>query len=325
MARVVLIGGTGHIGTYLVPRLVEAGFEVINVSRGRRKAYQLHVAWNDVRTVVLDRETEEKDGTFGAKIRDLNPDIVIDMICFTLTSAEQLTAALKGSVQHFLHTGGIWVHGTNVAVPTTEMQPRKPFEDFGIKKVAIEVHLLNEARRNGFPATVIHPGHLVGVGWVPLNPVGNFDPQVFRTLAMGAELALPNFGLETLHHVHTDDVARFFMEVIANRSVSVGEAFHVASPAALTLRGYAEGLAAWFGQKANLVFLSWPEWKAAQKREEDVTFSYDHIAHSPNCSIAKAQRVLGYQPRYSSLEAVCQAVRWLIENGVVDLVRTPLN
>jgi nucleoside-diphosphate-sugar epimerase len=33
MSRVVIIGGTGHVGTYLVPRLVCAGFEVINVSR----------------------------------------------------------------------------------------------------------------------------------------------------------------------------------------------------------------------------------------------------------------------------------------------------
>ncbi len=33
--RVVIIGGTGHVGTYLVPRLVQAGYEVINISRGR--------------------------------------------------------------------------------------------------------------------------------------------------------------------------------------------------------------------------------------------------------------------------------------------------
>jgi uncharacterized protein YbjT (DUF2867 family) len=31
--RIVIIGGTGHVGTYLVPRLVEAGHEVVCVSR----------------------------------------------------------------------------------------------------------------------------------------------------------------------------------------------------------------------------------------------------------------------------------------------------
>ena len=35
--KIIVIGGTGHIGTYLVPHLVEAGHEVINVSRGQRQ------------------------------------------------------------------------------------------------------------------------------------------------------------------------------------------------------------------------------------------------------------------------------------------------
>jgi len=36
---------------------------------------------------------------------------------------------------------------------------------------------------------------------------------------------------------------------------------------------------------------------------------WDQIAHSPNCSIAKVRRLLGYyQPRYSSLQAVREAV-----------------
>ena len=84
MARVAVIGGSGHVGTYLVPRLVEAGYEVIVVSRGQRDPYQPHAAWNAVQRVRLERTTEEELGTFGQRIRKLNPDIVIDMICFNL-------------------------------------------------------------------------------------------------------------------------------------------------------------------------------------------------------------------------------------------------
>ena len=36
MSRVVVIGATGHIGSYLVPRLVRGGHEVIAMSRGIR-------------------------------------------------------------------------------------------------------------------------------------------------------------------------------------------------------------------------------------------------------------------------------------------------
>ena len=63
--RVVVIGGSGHVGTYLVPRLVEAGHEVVSVSRGRREPYQIHPAWRSVEQVSLDREVEEAEGTFG--------------------------------------------------------------------------------------------------------------------------------------------------------------------------------------------------------------------------------------------------------------------
>jgi len=43
-------------------------------------------------------------------------------------------------------------------VPTTEDRPRTPFGEYGIQKAAIEAYLLDEARRTGFPATVLHPG-----------------------------------------------------------------------------------------------------------------------------------------------------------------------
>jgi nucleoside-diphosphate-sugar epimerase len=317
MSRVVIIGGSGHVGTYLVPRLVEAGFEVVNVSRGQREPYSPHGAWKFVRTVTLDREAEEKAGDFGKKILALKPDIVIDKICFTLASAKHLAEALSGNVQHFLHTGTIWVHGPSVAVPTTEMQPRRPIGEYGTQKAAIEAYLMDEARRHDFPATIVHPGHIVGPGWNPLNPAGHFNPQVFTMLARGEELALPNLGLETVHHVHADDVAQMFMLAIANWSSSVGEAFHTVSPKALTLRGYAEATAAWFGREAKLKFLPWPEWKAAQQSEEEATATWEHIARSPSSSIAKAERLLGYRPRYTSLEGVFESVTWLIDKGIV--------
>src|SRR5262245_4300585 len=144
--RAVVIGGSGHVGTYLVPRLVDAGYEVVNVSRGKRSAYLPHAVWKSIRTVELDREAEDAAGTFGGKIADLRPDIVIDKICFTLDSAQQIVEALKGKVDHFLHTGTIWVHGPSVSVPTQESDARAPFGEYGTQKSAIEDYLLREAR-----------------------------------------------------------------------------------------------------------------------------------------------------------------------------------
>ena len=316
--RVVIIGGTGHVGTFLVPRLAAAGHDVTCVSRARRQPYQPHAAWARVRHVTLDRGAEEAAGSFGERIAALEPDAVIDMICFKLASARHLVEALRGRVRHFLHCGTIWVHGPSVEVPTTEEQPRRPFGEYGLQKAAIEEYLLGEARGNHFPATLLHPGHIVGPGWPPLNPAGHFNPRVFEDLARGVEVALPNLGLETVHHVHADDVAQAFERAMANWSASVGESFHVVSPAALTLRGYAESMAAWFGRQARLQFLPWDQWKQTVSPEEAAA-TWDHIAHSPNSSIAKARRLLGFQPRYRSLEAVQESVEWLVRAGTIKI------
>jgi nucleoside-diphosphate-sugar epimerase len=61
MLRIVIIGGTGHVGTYLVPRLVHSGHEVLSISRGESKPYRNHPAWESVEHVMLDRAAEEAE------------------------------------------------------------------------------------------------------------------------------------------------------------------------------------------------------------------------------------------------------------------------
>jgi nucleoside-diphosphate-sugar epimerase len=314
--KIVVIGGTGHVGTYLVPGLVTAGHEVISVSRQKRKPYAEHASWKDVKQVVIDRVEADKKKTFGKQISKLSPDVVIDMICFTPESATMIVEALNGRVQHFLHCGTIWVHGSSEKVPTDETQFRRPFGDYGIKKSAIEKWLLGYSHLTGFPATILHPGHIVGPGWIPLNPAGNFNPEVYKTLAAGKELALPNLGMETVHHVHAEDVAQAFIKSINNRSTSVGESFHAVSPQALTLKGYATAMYEWFGREPKLRFLPWEKWKKTVS-EQDADATWDHIAHSPNCSIEKAKMLINYCPRYTSLQAVQEAVRYQLDRKLL--------
>ena len=152
---------------------------------------------------------------------------------------------------------------------------------------------------------------------MPLNPAANFNPAVFADLAAGREIALPNLGRETLHHVHADDVAQAFVQAMAHWSAAVGECFHVVSPAAVSMAGYAEAVAGWFGQKARIRFLPWEEWRSTVS-EKDAKITWDHIARSPSCSIRKAERLLDYRPRYRSLEAVRESVAWLVANGVIE-------
>ena len=316
--KIVVIGGTGHIGTYLVPRLVLAGYEVLVVSRGKRGPYSTHSAWNKVNQIHMDRIALERDGTFGEAIKSLRPDVVFDLVCFTLASARQLVDALRGHIQFFAHCGTIWVRGYGSEVPATEEHPRNPITDYGIQKNEVETFLLQEARINKFPATLIHPGHIVGPGWAPVGPTACHDLEGIQILLSGKQLALPNLGMETLHHVHADDVAQGFVQALSHWSSSIGESFFAVSQAALTMRGFAEGLAERFGVQANLQYLPFEDW-LAEIPDEYRESAKSHVLHSSNASIAKAARMLEYNPRYSSLDAVEESVHWLINQGRIQL------
>jgi nucleoside-diphosphate-sugar epimerase len=240
MSRVVVIGATGHIGTYLVPRLVRGGHEVIAMSRGTRDPYHVSPQWESVTRVTVDRDAEDKAGTFGARVADLRPDVVIDLICFTAASARQLTDALRPSRPLLIHCGTIWVHGPALRVPVTEDEPRTAYGEYGTGKAEIEALLQRETLAGGVPAVVLHPGHISGPGWPVITPAGNLDPAVWTRLATGQPLALPDNGLGVLNHVHADDVAQAFERAVS-RPAAIGASFHVVAEQAMTLRGLAGG------------------------------------------------------------------------------------
>lgn len=313
--RVVVIGGSGHIGSYLIPLLVGRSYNVINVSRGQAKPYIPHPSWAEVEQISADRTAEEASGAFGERIAGLSADIVIDLIAFKQPSVEQLYKALRGKIEHYIFCSTIWVYGHSVTVPTTEAEHCDPPDEYGRGKVDCERFLMDKARKEGFPATSFRPGHIVGPGWVPINPQGNFNPDVYTDIAAGRSLSLPDLGLNTLHHVHAYDLATWIMCAIDHRAATIGECFNTVSSQAITLRGFAEAMYRYFGQKAQLTYAPLGEWRTSvDSRDADATIT--HITRSPCSSIEKSRRI-GWTPRYTSLEAVQEAVEALIKDGKV--------
>ncbi|MFI6493930.1 hypothetical protein [Streptomyces sp. NPDC050564] len=66
--------------------------------------------------------------------------------------------------------------------------------------------LKDETASGGVVTTSPHPG-LVGPGWAPIGPIGNYDPAVWRMLSAEQPLQIPGLGVELIHHVHADEVA----------------------------------------------------------------------------------------------------------------------
>jgi len=169
---------------------------------------------------------------------------------------------------------------------------------------------------------VLHPGHISGPGWPVITPAGNLDPAVWTALAAGRPLALPDHGLGVLNHVHADDVAQAF-ELAVSCADAIGSSFHVVAEQAMTLRGLACGVASWFGREPVLEYVDWAEF-TRRVGAGHAEATREHTFRGIAASIARARQVLGYDPRYTTLQALHEALGWLAAGGQVDLAGQPL-
>ena len=67
--------------------------------------------------------------------------------------------------------------------------------------------------------------------------------------------------------------------------------------------------------------LDFVDWEEFDRRvaPEHAEATREHTFRSITASVARAQKVLDYAPRYSSLDALHEALAWLVANGQADV------
>lgn len=317
--KIIVIGGTGHIGTFLCPMLASAGHEVICVSRGTKNPYQKVKGAEKVRMLRLDRSSMLAQ-EFAQQIVTLEPDVVIDLINFKVPDVIAMVEALRNKVGQYIYCSSCWAEGRAEILPTSpDNNDKEPLCEYGKEKYSSEEYLLSEWKKNRFPVTIIMPGQISGPGWIITNPWGCYLMKCNEIIKAGEKLMLPNFGMETLHHVHAEDVARLFACAVANRNNALGEKFYAVSGHDITLYGYARLLFKHYGKEVNIGFLSWNDWTdyvrktcagtiSEDELEYQISQSFLHLTRSGYFSIEKERRLLGYSPKYTNVETILMSV-----------------
>ncbi|MGH8964034.1 MAG: SDR family oxidoreductase, partial [Actinomycetes bacterium] len=138
MARIVVTGGTGHLGRLVVPRLVRAGEEVRVVSRSP------HAAGDGVQYVVASWETGEG---LTAAVRDA--EVVVHLAGDQLhneATAEALVRAIREA--------GTRPHLVNISVVGAEKVPvRSGFDRRALGYMASKESAERVLERSGIPWT----------------------------------------------------------------------------------------------------------------------------------------------------------------------------
>ena len=315
--NVLVIGGTGHTGGFVVRGLVAQGHHVVCVSRGRTEPYLAGEFWKDVERVTLDRQEAETDGRLANLLADVQPVAVVDIVGFQPESAELLFESLAGKVQHLVHIGTAWVYGDAEVVPTPESYRGVPLNDYARKKLAMQDYYLARFTEERFPVTIVNPAQITGAGKKCITPEGDNDVGYLEQMRAGKEVPLPEYGRPLVQHVHPSDVARVILLALENTGTAIGQVYNAGSTHAMTYRGLFNFLRAHFRSDCKARLMSLEEYQTAFGPNETVT---QHMMQSTCVDIRKAADHLGYRPAYTARQAVAEAVDDLMKRKVIGKI-----
>lgn len=148
--KAVVIGAAGHIGTYLIPMLVDNGYETIAVTRTMSQPYEDSPAWHKAKRVLLDREN---DADFIEKLKEMKPDIIVDLVNFNIAETKKIVEAFSSTgLSHYLYCSSCWAHGMAETIPfNPDDLQKEPLDDYGKDKFASEMYQKNSIAKMDFP------------------------------------------------------------------------------------------------------------------------------------------------------------------------------
>ncbi len=217
MARVLVTGGAGFIGSHISDALVENGHEVHvldDLSSGRREnvpdGAALHVM--DVRSPdaaellratrfdVLVHHAAQMDVRRSVSDPRYDADVNIGGLI------NLLEAGRKGGLGRvvFASTGGA-IYGEPEYVPQDESHTLKPLSPYGIAKLSCEKYLFFYAEQYGISYVALRYGNVYGPRQNPHGEAGVIAIFAERLLA-GQQAVINGDGLQTRDYVFVGDV-----------------------------------------------------------------------------------------------------------------------
>ena len=223
--NVLVTGGNGFVGSFVVERLLKEGANVSVVSRTQKK-FLSHVE-NDVKFVkgdLLNRDDalkacKDQDFVFhlASRVAGIGYNIEHSGTMMTensIMSLNMLDAARKSSVERYQYISSTCVYPREASIPTPESEgmlgdPEPSNLGYGWAKRVGELQAKMHAKEFGMKVSIIRPMNAYG-------PRDDFDPEtshvipalIRKIINAKTEVSIWGSGNQTRAFVYVDDVAR---------------------------------------------------------------------------------------------------------------------
>ncbi len=218
MAKILVTGGAGFIGSHVVDLFLAQGYEVVvldDLSGGRManldpraKLYQIDIRSPEVRTVLAaERPDFVSHHAAQAEVRRSVAQPLFDASVNVLGSLNLLECAREFDVKHFVYvSSGGAVYGEPGQLPCTEEHPVNPICPYGASKHTVEHYLYMYCANYGLKYTVLRYANVFGPRQNPEGEAGVVAIFSGRMLA-DEPVIVTGDGEQTRDFVYVGDCA----------------------------------------------------------------------------------------------------------------------
>jgi len=308
MARVLVTGGAGFIGSNLVRALTERGDEVRvldNFSTGSRS----NLEGTDVDIVEGELRSYERvhNATRGVEVvyhlgaLGSVPRSVQDPLTSSAVNVEGtlnvLLAARDEGVRRVVFSSSTSVYGSSRQLPTTEDSPPDPLSPYGVAKLAAERYCISFSRvYESFESVVLRYFNVFGERQSPFSQYAAVVPLFVTTIAAGRPIDVHGDGEQSRDFTYVGHVVDATIRA-GDADGASGEIFNVAAGSPASVNAIADTIGELLGKPVEKRFLP--------SRAGDIRDSW--------ADLSKAKRILGYEPAVDLRDGLRRTIQYLMD------------
>ena len=273
--KILVLGGTGAMGSHLVDLLAARGDNVTVTSRRRRSSK------GTVCFVAGNARTQK----FLKSLMAEEWDAVVDFMVYSTSEFKTRVNCLLGSTRHYLYLSSARVYADSQS-PIAEYSPRIIDVSSDDKYLATDEYALAKARQENILAksfynnwTIIRPYITYSSNRLQLGVLEKED-WLYRALHGRAIAISSDIQDKTTTLTHGKDVALGIASLIGHPE-TYGEAFHIAAAQSVVwsqvLDVYLEVLEKYLGRRPSVCSQELPEFILWSKRKYQII--YDRLYH----------------------------------------------
>jgi UDP-glucose 4-epimerase len=306
MARVLVTGGAGFIGSNLVRALLERGDEVRvldNFSTGNRanlEGLDVEIVEGELRSyervhnAVRTTEVVYHLGALGSVPRSVQDPLTSSAVNVEGT-LNVLLAARDESVRRVVVSSSPSGFGSTRLLPTSENAPPDPISPYGVAKLAAERYCVSFSRvYESFESVVLRYFNVFGPRQSPFSQYAAVVPRFVTAIDAGETIEIHGDGEQSRDFTYVGNVVD--ATILAGEAEGAnGEIFNVAAGAPASVNRIADTIGEILGKPV--------ERKHLPSRAGDIRDSW--------ADLAKAEALLGYRPEIDLETGLRRSVAFL--------------